>query len=420
MPSSLDNILNIPVILNKYFKLRVCEGLSQEVLKHLNENFLLKNIYTSYSHTNCYKFTLNSKTCKTCRKFNKNFVTAIKLKKKNTFIRRVRKPLNRADSESYKILQKRMKRYRENARRTKKRLAEARTELQEWQTLMGNVPIENINKLDDNQKLIMKEILAAAKKRDSRGNRYSENYIMQCMLLNIRCKSTYEYLKENKWMPLPSTKTIRNYMSLIDTKCGFDANFFKLLSKSLSKREARQRKTFHGVVTLDEITLRTSVTDNSRKLTYSGLVDMGEEGSQSTDINDLADHGLVVQFQSLNDKFTQPIAVFASKNSVCGDELAKIVVKAICMLENAGAKIHGVIADGAKTNRRMWTCLGINSSRDNLRTSFSHPLDEDRQVFIFSDMPHLIKCIRNRLYTKRRLKVLKRYIIKYFVYFILV
>ena len=54
-------------------------------------------------------------------------------------------------------------------------------------------------------------------------------------------------------------------------------------------------------------------------------------------------------FQSLTDSFTQPVAVFASKNSVKGDELSKLVVKAISFMEKNGAKIHGVIGDGAAT-----------------------------------------------------------------------
>lgn len=75
------------------------------------------------------------------------------------------------------------------------------------------------------------------------------------------------------------------------------------------------------------------------------------------------------------------------------------------MLANAGALIHGVIADGASTNRRMWTCLGVDTSNINLMTSITHPLFDDRKIFVFSDTPHLIKCIRNRLYNKRRLRV---------------
>ena len=159
------------------------------------------------------------------------------------------------------------------------------------------------------------------------------------------------------------------------------------------------------MIALDEINLRKSIVVSSKTLTYTGLTDLGDEGQQSTDINDMATHGLVLMFQSLTAKYSQPIACFASNKNVHGEELAKIVLRAICLLENAGAIIHGVIGDGASTNRKMWKILGINTTINKLRSSFDHPLDEKRKIFMFSDTPHLIKCIRNRLYDKGQLKV---------------
>ena len=156
---------------------------------------------------------------------------------------------------------------------------------------------------------------------------------------------------------------------------------------------------------LDEINLRKSVVVCAKTLTYRGLTDYGEDGPRGNNIDELASHGLVLMFQSLTEKYTQPIAVFASNKAVSGDDLAKIVLKAICLLEKAGALINGVIGDGASTNRKMWKNLNINSTIDNIRSHFNHPLDDNRKVFMFSDTPHLFKCIRNRLYNKGRLKV---------------
>ena len=146
------------------------------------------------------------------------------------------------------------------------------------------------------------------------------------------------------------------------------------------------------MLVLDEINLRKSVTASAKNLTYTGLTDFGDDGAQSSNIDDLAVHGLVLMFQSLTEKYTQPIAVFASKTSVHGEDLAKLVIKGICLLENAGALIHGVIGDGASSNRKMWKTLNINSSMDKLKNYFIHPLNDERKVFMFSDTPHLIMC----------------------------
>lgn len=69
---------------------------------------------------------------------------------------------------------------------------------------------------------------------------------------------------------------------------------------------------------LDEIFLRSSISVNSKLLTYSGLEDFGGEVENKIGSCEQADHGLVFMWQSLADNVTQPIAVFASKGPVKG------------------------------------------------------------------------------------------------------
>jgi len=143
----------------------------------------------------------------------------------------------------------------------------------------------------------------------------------------------------------------------------------------------------------------------SRNLSYSGLIDFGEDGMQSNNIEDQATHGLVFMFSSLCENFSQPFGVFASKGPVKGEELAKLLISAIIYIENCGGLIHGAVCDGASTNTRMRKLLRIDTSIKNLRTYFEHPCNEKRKVFMFSDVPHIIKCIRNRLHNNKILRV---------------
>lgn len=53
----------------------------------------------------------------------------------------------------------------------------------------------------------------------------------------------------------------------------------------------------------------------------------------------------------------------------------------------------------------MWKILGVSAKIGKIQNSFENPFDASRKVFIFSDAPHLIKTIRNRLYSKKTLKV---------------
>jgi len=83
--------------------------------------------------------------------------------------------------------------------------------------------------------------------------------------------------------------------------------------------------------------------------------------------------------------------------------LAQLVIKSICLLENIGLRVCGVVSDGASTNRKLWVELGISGQQN--KNSFEHPLNPKRKVFMFADAPHLIKNVRNRLHNKKSLRV---------------
>lgn len=54
----------------------------------------------------------------------------------------------------------------------------------------------------------------------------------------------------------------------------------------------------------------------------------------------------------------------------------------------------------------MWTELGITGDKCQVQNYVIHPMDDTRKLYMLSDAPHLIKCIRNRLYDKKVLRVI--------------
>lgn len=90
-----------------------------------------------------------------------------------------------------------------------------------------------------------------------------------------------------------------------------------------------------------------------------------------------------------------------------GADLAKLVTKSILLLEKIGGKVVGLTNDGATTNRTMWKLLGISTNEEDFKNYFENPFDSSRKIFVFSDPPHLMKTIRNRLFEKKQLKVFK-------------
>lgn len=68
-----------------------------------------------------------------------------------------------------------------------------------------------------------------------------------------------------------------------------------------------------------------------------------------------------------------------------------MVIKAIYLLEYAGAKVNGLVSDGATSNWKLWPELGVSGKIGAVQNKFEHPLDDKRYIFVFSDAPHLIK-----------------------------
>lgn len=57
---------------------------------------------------------------------------------------------------------------------------------------------------------------------------------------------------------------------------------------------------------------------------------------------------------------------------------------------NVGFNVISKVSDMGSTNMRLWNSLNI--SVDN--TSFEHPISKN-QVYVFADVPHLLKRARN-------------------------
>lgn len=186
------------------------------------------------------------------------------------------------------------------------------------------------------------------------------------------------------------------------TSCGFDREFFEIMKLALSKMSEPLK---HGVLLLDEITTRESVNVDTKNLSYEGLIDFGDGDTKSTDFTEKANHGLVLMFQSIDGNHCQPVAVFASRGPVKGEVIAQLITKAIVLLEKIGAKMHGIVSDGASLNRKFWATVGVCGTKGNLRNYFDHPVANGRKIYVFSDTPHLMKTIRNRLFNQRVLQV---------------
>nr|XP_054763556.1 uncharacterized protein LOC129270179 [Lytechinus pictus] len=86
----------------------------------------------------------------------------------------------------------------------------------------------------------------------------------------------------------------------------------------------------------------------------------------------------------------QAVAFFPTK-SLRSSDIYDCVIETALALECAGLKVRGVTSDGASMNRKFYKMCG---DQHHLTV---HPLNFERPIYFFCDVPHLIKTTRNNL-----------------------
>lgn len=243
---------------------------------------------------------------------------------------------------------------------------------------------------------------------NGKGMRYDAEWLMECLLMRIKSPRAYKHLRTNSLLPLPSLETIRRILSSMPCSFGFNDEALASIKRTLSSLDLDLRR---GSLVWDEMSITKSMKYDPHTMRFEGFVDYGS-GDVVDDIahakEQLADHCLVFIFRPYRASWVQPIAVFATKGAAPGHVISRLLMKAIVALEAVGARVTSVTCDGAQPNKSAWTDCGISGSPDeNGKVScyMQHPTAQevDEKIWFFQDVPHLFKCIRNHIFTRRKL-----------------
>lgn len=79
------------------------------------------------------------------------------------------------------------------------------------ETSVNKILSEN-STVSENEQTAIREILKSAKCKTLNGRRYSDEWVVLCMLLHMKSPATYRLILENKILPVPVVRTIRRYI----------------------------------------------------------------------------------------------------------------------------------------------------------------------------------------------------------------
>ena len=142
---------------------------------------------------------------------------------------------------------------------------------------------------------------------------------------------------------------------------------------------------------LDEMAIKKNVSwDGTR------YVDIGSNETDEDDSLPVAKDALVFMVVAINSSWKVPIAYFFI-DGLSGVERANLVTIAIKKLHDVGVEVISLTCDGPSCHFAMMSNLGASLIPTEKKPYFTHPLDESKKVYVFLDICHMLKLIRNTL-----------------------
>lgn len=201
---------------------------------------------------------------------------------------------------------------------------------------------------------------------------WSSEDIAAAISLRSVSPKAYRYLQKARNVPLPALSTLRRWVSTFNVDNGILEHVF-LIMKHKSQNMTNMDKI--STLCFDEIHLSNQAAIERREEKVIGP----HEKCQ------------VAVAKGLFAKWKQPV-YYEFDQSMTKNILTTIIAK----LYEIGYTVVAITSDLGSTNQRLLNELDIDSKEG--KTYFLHPCDEKIKIYVFIDVPHLIKLLRNNLF----------------------
>ena len=261
---------------------------------------------------------------------------------------------------------------------------------------------ENINKefLPNSPQQLLWEEQKKCLQRDPRGIRWHPAIIRLCIALSAKSSSAYNLLRSSGFLTLPTQRTLRCYTHFTSSHSGFNKEFIARVCEDI-KLDTLPDMQRNIMIAFDEMKVSQGLvyTHNTGEIIgFTSLGSLNDEMSdfarrcEDTKSPEMASHVLVLMARSICSSYCRPIAYFATEGATA-DQLYHIVMQGIEFLEHFGFSVRGLVSDGATPNRALYKLLTSASSDSHF---FVNPFT-GMPVYLFSDVPHLVKTTRNNM-----------------------
>ena len=218
--------------------------------------------------------------------------------------------------------------------------------------------------------------------------------IKWCLSLKLLSSSCYNALRSSGLIKLPSERTLRDYTNWTKSTTGLSVSVDQQLLSEANIESCDQNR--YVCLIFDECKIKEDLVYNKHSGELIGFTDITDinnhlksveqsySGSIPMSRHELATHMLLFMVRGLFSSLKYPYSQFPT-NNLTGDIIFSIFWRVVERLELLGFNVLATVCDGASPNRR-------NKSTYKTKNPYA---ESERYLFFLSDVPHLIKTVRN-------------------------
>lgn len=201
---------------------------------------------------------------------------------------------------------------------------------------------------------------------------WTTDELNEALIIRCKSKSTYLLLRKNRLMALPGLATLNRHIQKIRVTEGLMHSSLAALRKQIEV-EGQGRDMYRaGVLSFDEI-------KTGEQISYDAREDQVVPSTKNAQI---------CMLRGLFHPWKQPIYVGLDQPMT-----KSLFEEVVAAAEEAGVHVEACVNDMGGSNRTFWQkIMGVNLVKD---PSVPNPVDPSRKIDLFSDVPHLLKLLRN-------------------------
>ncbi|XP_070177740.1 uncharacterized protein [Littorina saxatilis] len=203
--------------------------------------------------------------------------------------------------------------------------------------------------------------------------------------------AVYRSLRDTGVLKLPGESTLRDYSNYIHPEGGFNPEVVAEIKAAADNLKENDRFV---VLLHDEMSVKVDLVWDSKSGEQVGFVNLNQ-WTWEMGTNTVASHVLVFFVVGVNSNLKYSMGYFGTRTAT-SDQMYPLFWQALALLElTCKLKVIASTSDKASPNQRLYQLHGQAHQVCYKTLNFYAPT---RYIYFFSDVPHLIKTIRNNLF----------------------